>query len=209
MILDKYPIVTIDRKLEKIPTSFVGVDNIAAARTAVEFLFDNGHKNISVITQSNIHNSSITSRLSGIRESHAVNGIALNENIWINDLVSDYTCAPGSESVERNIAVIMRTLERYPQITGLLSLSNHCAELVMEAVCRMKKKIPDDYSLLSFDTPTTIFSKANITHIAQHEALIGKRAVNILLEKIRHPESDIIESIIDTTLVDNGTVRKI
>ena len=206
LIYANYPIVVIDRKLLSIRSCFCGIDNVEAARIAARYLIDHGHENISLVMQENVHNSSIKDRIIGFNQECSTAKIKVDEDLWIKNLASGYTDDLGNESIENDISTITHKLEDHPEITCCMSLDNHCGELVVEACHRMGKSIPSDYSLLTFDTPTSIISDRNITHIRQDEIHIGTQAFNLLMRKINNPELKHEEAIAPARLVECGTV---
>jgi GntR family transcriptional regulator of arabinose operon len=207
LVLRGFPIVIIDRKLEGIQSLFVGSDNFLSAKDAVSYITKKNHTNISVVMHSNLFNSSIKDRISGIKEGFAINNIVYDEKIWINNITSNYTYDCDSLEVQENISNIITHIKEYPYISCFLTLDHHCAELVYEAVYRLDKSIPNDYSLLSFDTPKSIISKTNFTHIKQDEQSIGEEAVNVLFKKIDASTLQNSSFIIPSQIVERGSVR--
>ncbi|MFT8858266.1 GntR family transcriptional regulator, partial [Bifidobacterium aquikefiri] len=207
LLFSDFPVVIIDRKLKNIRSTVVGVDNVGAAKEAANFLFSHGHRRIALLTQSNMHNSAIIDRIIGLRESYALNGVLLDQSLWIENLISDYSEQSGSAEIEADVSAIMEKLNNHPDITCLLSLDNHCATLAIEALRRMRKTIPEDCSLFSFDTPKNIIASNNVSHIAQQEELIAQNSVQALLATVEVEEAVPNEIVVPTLLEDLGTVK--
>lgn len=206
LILDGFPIVTIDKKMDGIPAVHAGSDHYKAAYHAVSYLIERGHRNICVLNHKNIKNSSLTSRLEGIK-------IRLSEvqdrkgyRLTIHSLLSNYMNIDDELTVEKDIHSIVRLLEQNPDISCFLTLDYHFTQLVYEAVNRLGKCIPEDYSFLTFDAPSSVLTSRKVSHISQNEKRISRLGVEAMVSQITKKTLKEKNFIVPTTLKDHGTV---
>ena len=88
LVMDRVPLVLVDRFLKGIPAPFVGSDNVGSTLRATDYLLELGHRGISFITRPYVNTFSIEDRVSGFVRSHAEHGVAIDESKWITDIES-------------------------------------------------------------------------------------------------------------------------
>ena len=65
----------------------------------------------------------------------------------------------------------------------------------------MKKSVPEDYSIVCFDSPRTLIGPPSFTHISQREKEMGAKTVKVLMDQIRG-RNEIISAVVDYDLVE-------
>jgi LacI family transcriptional regulator len=168
----RVPIVFVDRRFRGMPGPFVGADNAAGARMAVEHLIESGHRRIGLVAG--------FQRLSTMRERTAGYRQAL-EHARI-DMTPDLVAAcplnieAGREAVRRLLAL--------PDRPTALFLNNNLLSLgALLALRDLGLRCPDDVALAGFDDhPWSEVSRPALTVVTQPATDIGRRAAELLSE---------------------------
>ena len=183
LILEGFPIVVIDRELRGIHTNFVGTNNVAAAKAAVDFLIRAGHKKIGVYSSSPLKTSSLEDRINGARQSmDNVRGV--QAHVFAKIFSNSYR--DGSpESYEKDIQAVIDHIKSNQGITAAFATNLQTAVLVKKAIQKMGLRVPEDISIICFDSPAATHNKDEsetyeFTHIRQDEQLIGEAAFDLL-----------------------------
>ncbi|AEJ20043.1 GntR family transcriptional regulator [Gracilinema caldarium] len=194
LILDKFPLVFVDRQLEGLEASFVGTDCVAAAQRGVDYLFELGHRSISFISPKSTHTSTIEARLDGFVRSHAEHGIAIDRDILMTDLEMIVSLDYVKIKHEKDILRVQEFLSSHKEISAVVADEFNVALVVHEAARRIGLDVPGDLSILCFDYP--YFSPGPIlyTHIRQYEDRMGSIAAEMIVKKIN--ENGPVEKIL-------------
>lgn len=201
LILDGYPIVIIDRQLKGIPTPFVGTDNVEATKIGINYLLELGHRNISILSPSPNNTTTIENRIEGFKKSYAEHGIAVDQSIWLIDLICTLPSKNDDVHIKNDIERIKKLLVENPQITCLFAIEYNIALLAQEAIRAIGKKVPEDISIMCFDSPSNFIGEYYLTHIRQGEEQMGRLAFGLLQKQIEENERQITESFIEAKLV--------
>lgn len=197
----KIPIVLVDRPIESLTgiADSVLIDNTAAAKMAISYLIERGHRNIGIIVgPEQIFTSQ--QRLKGYFDAFSAHGLKVNkENIFY----SDYTVQGGHESMcqllqHRNCTAVFVT--NYEMTLGAVIAANE-----------MGLKIPDEVSLIGFDNmEVSRVTHPPLTIVTQPLEQIGTHVAKLLLEHLMSdvPSAPITISL-STTLQEGASVRQI
>ena len=180
--------------------SSVSIDDKAEAYRAVKQLIDNGHTKIAILLDSKTDRSISERRFRGYCEALADAGIPLDEGL-------------ACETVEFNMEAAFARIERFiaerPDITAIFSVADTMAIAAMKAIANSGRTIPDDISIISIDgIEMSLYTVPTLTTLVQPKALIGEKAVEILVDvldnggKTRHVR-------LETTLRPGGTVGRV
>ncbi len=195
LILEGFPLVFVDRRLRGLNAPFVGTDNLEASRRATDYLLDAGHRCISFLSPSCDHNTAIEDRTEGFVKSHAAHGIAIDESVWLSNLTATLPGRSTAEGIRHDIRSIQDLVRSRKEITCLFAAEYNIALLAASAVRSLGLRIPEDISLVCFDSPGNFMGEHAFTHLRQRETFMGETAVGLLLRQIRH-ESGPTESIL-------------
>lgn len=194
LISSNFPLVLVDRIMDKLPTCNVTIDNKAAATDLTHHLIDSGHKKIGIIT-ANKKLSTNEERIEGAINAHISRDVQISRSQILSNMES---MAPERiVSPEEDVRKIKVFLQNNPDLTAVLAGEYAVALLVKQAIEELGLNITDDYSIVCFDHSSIDLFKKNqfvFDHIHQDEIAIGKEAVNLIVEKVKHP--DIIKKII-------------
>ncbi|UUX35042.1 GntR family transcriptional regulator [Fundicoccus culcitae] len=208
LVSKNFPLVLIDRQMDKLPTCSVGINNSQAAQLLTEYLFDNGHEKIGIVTATP-QVSTIQERIDGVIAAHIKNHKTINQNQILSNLES---MIPNSKSTkEDDIEKIKAFLKSSNNITAIFTGEFTIAVLVVQALKELNQEIKKDFSLVCFDH--TKYNMLNnqeftFTHIVQDQYEIGKKALDLILRKIEQPTL-IEKNNAPYYLVEGQSVKKI
>jgi LacI family transcriptional regulator len=174
LTLRRFPIVFIDSVPAGVENGVVIVDNVEAAYTATRHLIDLGHRRIAIIS-GRLDRSVGLDRMNGYRKALQEAGIWTPEEfIQHGDfhVESGYRC--GSELMRLTVPP-----------TAIFSCNNRMTLGLLRALGDLGINCPGRVSVVGFDDVdwSTTFSP-RLTCVAQPTYEIGKRATEMLLEKI-------------------------
>lgn len=186
LVIEQYPLVLIDRHLKGVAASSISTDNASAAKLGANHLLDLGHKHICLLTPPPEDTTAIEDRIEGFVQAHAERGVAVNRSLWLEAITSTLPNSFTDENIEKDISMIQNHLQRNPSITAVFASEYNAALLARAAVERLGKRIPEQMSILCFDSPaTTLGSGYRFTHLRQEEETIGELAVEQVLKQLQ------------------------
>ncbi len=191
MMKDGLPIVCVDRGLKGIEVDVVLVDNVAGAYSAVDYLAKSGYKRIAYIAGLPTVPSSLL-REKGYREALASNGIVFNE-----ELVKF-----GNSKHESGVTLCNELLE-LPNPPDAVFTGNNLITLgALETIHKRKLRIPEDIAIVGFDDMYWSSSlNPPLTAVRQPAFEIGKRAMELLIQRIKEPARSGIQMTLNTELM--------
>ena len=181
LILEGFPMVVIDRELRGINTNFVGTDNIAAARAAVDFLIRKGHKKIGIYSSFPLKTSSLEDRINGARKS--IDNTPGTQAFLYTKAFCNSRKEETQESFEKDMQEIIDHIQDNKGISAAFATNLQTAVLVKKAVQKTGLRIPDDIAIICFDSPMATYNNSEtyeFTHIRQDEQQIGQTAFDLL-----------------------------
>ncbi|WP_141433563.1 LacI family DNA-binding transcriptional regulator [Bacillus sp. 03113] len=193
MVNEKYPVVFMDRKIENLDATFVLTNNVEASSDAVHQFIRKGHERIAIVTQP-LTISPRIDRINGYKKALHGYGIPLNPNYMIHTDI-------------HNIKDALLHLFQLPKPPTVLLAGNDLVFLeVLEFAQLNKIKIPEQLSLVVFDhVPFAHLVNPTISTIAQPSFEMGKKAAQILLEKINKEVNEQIEYTFPCQFIDRDS----
>ncbi|WP_340024858.1 GntR family transcriptional regulator [Paenibacillus sp. FSL K6-1096] len=180
LVIQKFPFVMIDRYLKGIPASSVSTDNIQAAKEATRYLFGLGHRHIGFLAPPPANTTAIEERIEGIIEAHVEQNLLVNRELWMETITSTMPNVFDPQARIEDVDRLVEHLRQHPQITALFAAEYNIALLVEEAAGRLGLRIPEDLSVICFDSPEP-HEGCRITHMRQNQFSIGKQAFENVL----------------------------
>ncbi|MCF8482759.1 MAG: LacI family transcriptional regulator [Rhodospirillum sp.] len=190
------PIVTVNRMADEWKTDYVGIDNTAGTRSAVNYLTGMGHRRIAYIK--GLH----TSTAAEARFDGYLVGIAAAGGDTDPDLVvqGDYTQESGDIATRQLMA-----LDRPP--TAIVAANDLMALGVLGALRNLGVSVPGEVSVVGFDDiHMSRHPLINLTtvHYPQHET--GAMAARLLLRRIEDGPDELPRSmVLQPSLIVRGT----
>jgi LacI family transcriptional regulator len=190
-----FPFVLVDRRMAKIETDSVTVDNRAGAYDAVKHLLEMGNKKIGVLSLTPAHLSTIQERVQGYKDALKDHGIRYEKS-----LVKEVPFGDLKAGVRKEIKALMSAPSK---VSALFAVNNNLAVACLECLNEMNIKVPQDVALLSFDDIEAFtLSYPPVTAVAQPIQAMGDRAVEILFKRIADgPEAPAMQDVLNTELV--------
>jgi len=172
LIPKDYPIVLIDSQRDEF--SSVYIDNISAAYSAVNYLFQQGHRSIGYFmgVQSN---TSGYERLLGVKKFYQEKGITL-DNKFIS--IDDFTFKAGYKAMKRFLLQ-----EDTNSLTAIFAASDYQAAGAEKALKEAGLKVPNDVSLIGFDD-NPLSEYLDLTTFSQPIYDMGVLGAKIMLREL-------------------------
>ncbi|TQS75025.1 LacI family transcriptional regulator [Ornithinibacillus gellani] len=191
----KVPMIALDRKMESDLIS-VTVNNREGARQAVQYLKQTGCQRIAHIAGPETVSSAIH-RLGGYVDE-------VKNDAWFT---SHYIRA-GDYSMDKAFEETKQLLEIEPDVDGIFVANDVMGVGVLKAIKALNKRVPKDISVISFDgIELGTISTPSLTTMAQPIYHIGKRAAEILIQKIEHPKTKVQSEEHEVTLTIRESTR--
>jgi len=173
------PVVQIDRVLPGITGDAVVVDNVEAARRAIDHLATLGHRRIALLTsQGLIHTNQ--ARLAGYLQGLEAAGLPIADELI---RMAQYT---RQAAVRETLAV----LELHDPATALFTTDNLMSLGAFDGMQRAGRSVPAQVSLVGFDDlEWTTIVRPPLTVVAQPVYELGAAAATRLLERLAGDES--------------------
>jgi len=186
----KQPHVLIDRYIPDFDC--VLVDNRVGARKAVARLIELGHRRIGFISgRRNLVPS--MEREQGYRE--ALRHLGIN--------VDPANLVEGDFGLESGNRAALRLLSRPHRPTALFAANDMMAIGALKAARQMALRVPEDLSVIGFDDiQLSSFVSPSLTTVAQPKYTMGRRTAEILLTRIKQPETKTISENLSTRVVE-------
>ena len=184
LVLDKFPLVLVDRYLRGVECATVQSDNVAGAREVVADLVRAGHRQICALLFPPKDTSTIEDRLEGYTQALAAAGLPGDRSL----LYVEQHIYP-SQSIwllpERVIERFAAYLRRKPEISAIFATNASLALLALRAAERLGLRIPHDLSVVCID-PLQAFplTLPTFTYARQQGCEIGAMAVELLHEQL-------------------------
>ncbi|MFD0671021.1 GntR family transcriptional regulator [Cohnella sp. GCM10027633] len=180
LVLDKHPLVFVDRYLKGLAACSVYTDNRAAAYDITKYLLDRGHTQVGFISLPVENTSTIEDRIQGYTDALIRHGQRLNPEHLMTNMFSSVPRSFEERNVQIDFENVRRFVELNPDLTAFVAVEYNIALILREVLLSMGKSIPGDCSIVCFDSPRSPFNKYLFTHVSQDEFAMGQRAVDLL-----------------------------
>lgn len=208
LVLDKFPLVLVDRYLKGIPACSVYTDNKKASLELTNYMLDHGHRHIAFISPPEEFTSSIEERVLGFTSAFLQRGLAVNPDYLITELFSTLPSFNQPDETIEDQLKLKEFIQDNPQVTAFIACEYEIAAVLMHVLNSLGKSIPDDCSVACFDHPYFPFNNQLITHIKQNEKEMGTQAVNLIIDQIQN-HLGAAQNVIDFCLVEGNTTKEI
>jgi LacI family transcriptional regulator len=169
------PMVIVAKRLPGWEDRSIAIDNQDAARQAVQYLVDLGHRDIDHITGIREHEDA-QERLAGYRSVLQQAGIPYNEQL----------VREGNFSSPSGVLAVESLLMRGIPFTAIFAANDEMALGARLALYRRGIRVPDDVSLIGFDDqPGSAYMTPPLTTIAQPAQEMGMAAANKVLGQLQ------------------------
>jgi GntR family transcriptional regulator of arabinose operon len=178
--LRQFPFVLVDRYFPGVETNYVCSDSFLGAQLAVDHLWDLGHRDIAICSDSPLPTVTVEDRISGYMDALKKKGALINPALILTEFHIDYKNIHEDHALYRYIKNRMATAF----ITLNAKLGLHIASIAK----RLDLRVPEDISIVTFDDPSPGFDEfGTFTYVAQSEEEMGIQATKILLDLLKTP----------------------
>ena len=186
LVIEHFPVVTIDRQLKGISVPFVGTDNVSASRELTGYLLEKGCRKISFVRPKAHETVTLMDRQYGFQLAFNDYGLIADEALWITSLCSTLPETMGDKYLQQDIAIVDQYLREHEEIEAFMASEYNLAKILkycLEKAGRYKEDM-----IVCFDGPELFLGEAEFTHVAQGEKIIGKMSMELLLKTIHGEE---------------------
>ncbi len=184
------PIVLIDQTWPDNAFDYVGSDNYGGAFEATNHLINLGYKEIGILAYCKV--SSGKERYDGYAAAMAANGLQLKDCHIME--IEDVTCS--------NYLQVKKFLEQAKRPEALLCFNDHFALDAIAAANDLGISVPEQLAVIGFgNLPFTETTRPSISTVAQHPETIGRKAVQLLLERLKGRTSEVRSEVIPSELI--------
>jgi LacI family repressor for deo operon, udp, cdd, tsx, nupC, and nupG len=177
---------------ETIPLPYVSIDDRAAAKTIMEYLFSQGRKTIALINGP-MRYKYARFRLQGYLESLEKSGISPDPALIIQLPEINYDIA---------VSEIIRLFQKGILPDAFFCVSDVYAAAVIKAGKRLGFSIPRDFMVIGFDNvEIASMTYPAITTINQPKHQLGFSSCEILIERIINPQAPVRNILLETELI--------
>lgn len=196
------PIVVMDVLYKNFCCDSIITSNMDGAYEATEYLINQGHKKIGIITGDK-NTYTAMERLNGYKKALKKYDIQIEEK---NIILTDFTMVGGYEGAKK-------IFNQQPDITALFTTNYYLTLGAYMAINEKKIKIPSELSLVGFDKFDLYkVIKPTLSTVSQPVNKIAERAAKIILERLKNgpcTEEDLKRIILPTTFIKGESITKI
>lgn len=190
---DDMPTILIGESDNDRDHSQVSLDNVAAGRLVGEYLWDLGHRRVSVITLEQTPHPTFFEGVDHMR-------VAGLRNLWEErggkwdkaaEIVHPYLLRPDDPravGVMRSyLEPLFSTVENQP--TAVFAVHDEMATVAIRALEELGLRVPEDVSVMGFNDMGMLaaYFRPSLTTVRTPAATLGTLAVHQLLDLLRHP----------------------
>ncbi|MCD2324358.1 LacI family transcriptional regulator [Sphingomonas sp. IC-56] len=174
----------------------VHIDNAAASSDAVEHLIGLGHRRIGIITGPPVSPIS-RDRLAGAMAMAVRHGLAEMLEVRVGDYSAQSAFEQARDLIDRGV-------------TAIFCFSDEMAVGAMSALGAAGIACPDQVSVIGFDDlPLARFFHPPLTTVAQPKGLIGRRAVELLVDILRGVQHPVRQVTLAHELIVRGSTAPV
>lgn len=170
---------------------FVDNDNRKITKDVVEYLVGLGHRDIAFIG-GDVHFVVSADRLEGYRSALEDHQITYQEKNFIHDFAFEQD---GNEAIRQ-------LMKQGNPPTALVAHDDSVAYEIIRYLEQLKIRVPEDVSIISFNNHAlSEHVKPPLTSVDINIFELGIKATELLLDRIKQPESEAVHQFVDTTLI--------
>lgn len=189
---DTLPLVQCCEYNNELEIPFVSIDNVAAAKTSVEYLLSLGRQNIALINSPPRHRFA-RDRLKGYLDALEKAGIEQKKELIIQLPDKNYDMA---------ISTASHLLDSAGKPDAFFCIDDVLAAAVIRVCARMSLRVPQDVMVVGFDNVDISFMMSpSITTTNQPRFHLGFSSCELLVELINNPDTPVRQILLETELV--------
>jgi DNA-binding LacI/PurR family transcriptional regulator len=186
----RLPIVFLDRNIQGVECDYVTSDNYGGAYALIQHLIELGHQHIAFMSHSRLEIMPVMERYRAYQEAMLNAGLTPQQP-WI--IGRDGREIRGNvlltSSIDRNSAEIQEVMQYVsnaaPRPTAIFALNDYIAILTLRALRFMNINVPNGISVTGFDDiELAAHLDVPLSTVAQDPFMLGKRAAQLLIERL-------------------------
>ncbi len=198
------PVVMFDRIVDEIPCDKVMIDDREGAKLGVNHLIKTGCKKIAIITSEDYVTVGKL-RTKGYVEAIESTGASIDRDLILKLDAIDHL---NDQAMAR-----IKHFLKGKDIDGLFTINEIFAVSAAKFLMDQGKSIPEDVGIVSFsDGELSQHFVPSLTTVSQHGEQMGRKAAELLINKLERPENEIEEyttAYIDTSLIERESTKRI
>jgi LacI family transcriptional regulator len=201
---EKIPVVLLNTKTEKVSVDYVMPDNKGGIIKAIGYLYERGYRKIGIFGMKPI----------GIHQKERLEGYYEGLKIFALKLKEEYISLPerklgGIEEVNEYAEETIKKWFSLKEIPDSCVTFGDVYAISLIGVCnKLNIKIPEEFGIIGFDNIINChYTNPKLTSIEQPLEEMGKKAVELLIERIKNPDKKIEKVIFDVELIIRESVR--
>ncbi len=187
------PFVLLDRHFSEIQTDFVCTNNYKASYDAGLHLIKHGYQRVGMIAyQSQLFH--MKQRIQGYLDALGDQNLSFHQH-WLQEVKFKNT------EKEVKIAIDAMVSPEFP-VNAVIFATYGLAISGLKYINQSRLKVPDDLAIVSFGQAEAFdLYYCPITYLRQPIELLGKTAVEILVKKMKNPEEETRQILMDAKLI--------
>jgi LacI family transcriptional regulator len=197
LIEKEFPLVFLDRELDRDDICIVSSDNVEGAYQATTYLLNLGHRDIAFICGP-AHFSTTSTRFEGFAKGLAEYGLGVRKELILN----------GDTSFEGAFKETQEFLSRKIPFTAIFASNDLMALGAWRAVEDAGLRVPDEVSIIGYDE-IPLSSYVSLTTIAQPSFEVGRNSIMLLIDLIEHRRAPPQRILLRDSLIIRKSCRKL
>jgi len=195
------PVVVTDREIGNTHIPSVLIDNSLAMEQAIDYLAGFGHREIGYLSFGFDNQTTARKRYEGYLSGLKKNGLKFNpEQVIIDDSIR-------MNEFSGTYNVVKELLKKKNMPTAFATLADYLAIGLIKALKEMGYRIPEDISVVGFNNEiVSQFSEPPLTSVKQPKKLMGKTAMDLLLDMVEEKKIEEKNIVLPTEIIERGSV---
>ncbi|WLD93338.1 LacI family DNA-binding transcriptional regulator [Alkalihalobacillus sp. AL-G] len=197
MISINYPVIFVDRSVPDVPVPSIMLDNEMASKVAVEHFIEKGYRRIGIVTTSIIKNvSPRVERINGYKKALKEKGLPV---------VPEYIQSLEIDQIQTGLKQMFESADP-PE--AILAGNDLALIEILKYTKEHQIKTPESLALIGIDDVSfASFYSPSLTTIAQPTFEMGKKAAELLLEKIQKRDDEHTQHVhrFEPTLIERSS----
>lgn len=193
------PVVYLNTRIDESISTYIGIDNVQGGQMATEHLIQCGYKRIGYMGGT-IRSYSNNNRLKGYLNALEKYGMGRDNDLIIN----------GKFETEFGYEGARKFFQLSNPPDAIFAANDLIALGVLQYAQEKGLKVPEEFGIIGFDDIyASSLPQIQLSTIAMPKTFLGKKALELLLDKIRSEEASSAQYVIKPKLVVRKTTRKI
>jgi GntR family transcriptional regulator, arabinose operon transcriptional repressor len=213
LLLNKYPIITIDKYYDVLPVSSVCSDNFNGSYQAASHLIQLGHRNIVFVSDRDLMSAnSVSERYFGFCKALKDHDLSITDD---NLICIDYhnneklfqaiiNNDPDVDGLLEPFKIIISNslMNKEKRFTAIHGVNDYLTIFFLKAALAMGIKVPDEMSFVGFDNiDYSAFFEIPLSTIEQDFKKIGEEAGNLMINRIANPDEEFKRVVLPVKMI--------